>query len=96
MWHQTTTWFGQQVDEFKRFTKANNKGQDTMLDRDVYDSKRDNINTQPSHTEEAARQRYLKDTYLVTSKLAGKFQQTHKPMKNKNRNILTTTENQRK
>nr|KAG5687140.1 hypothetical protein BaRGS_019218 [Batillaria attramentaria] len=45
---------------------------------------------------EAARQGNLKDLYQVTKELAGKFQQTDKPVKDKNGHPLTTTEEQLK
>ena len=39
-------------------------------------------------------QGYLRDLYLVTKKLTGKFQQTDKPVTDKNRNPLSTTKEQ--
>nr|KAG5714913.1 hypothetical protein BaRGS_000401 [Batillaria attramentaria] len=72
----------------------------TAADREVKRStrkdKRDYIDNLASQAEEAARQGNLKDLYQVTKKLAGKFQQTDKPVKDKNGHPLTTTEEQLK
>ena len=51
---------------------------------------------QARQAETAAGQGNLRDLYLVIKKLAGKFQQTDKPLKNKNGNSLTTTKEQLK
>nr|KAG5685412.1 hypothetical protein BaRGS_027207 [Batillaria attramentaria] len=64
--------------------------------RSTRKDKRDYIDNLASQAEEAARQGNLKDLYQVTKKLAGKFQQTDKPVKDKNGHPLTTTEEQLK
>nr|KAG5693770.1 hypothetical protein BaRGS_032454 [Batillaria attramentaria] len=46
--------------------------------------KRDYIDNLANQAEEAAGKGNLKDLYQVTKKLAGKFQQTDKPVKDKN------------
>jgi hypothetical protein len=43
-------------------------------------------------TENAAGQGNLKDLYLITQKLAGKFQQTDKPVDKDNTSLLSTEE----
>nr|KAG5711924.1 hypothetical protein BaRGS_026365 [Batillaria attramentaria] len=72
----------------------------TAADREVKRStrkdKRDYIDNLANQAEEAAGQGNLKDLYQVTKKLAGKFQQTDKPVKDKNGHPLTTTEEQLK
>nr|KAG5700280.1 hypothetical protein BaRGS_022907 [Batillaria attramentaria] len=81
-----------------RTKRAKAKAQEeyTAADRGVKRStrkdKRDYIDNLASQAEEAARQGNLKDLYQVTKKLAGKFQQTDKPVKDKNGHPLTTTE----
>nr|KAG5707370.1 hypothetical protein BaRGS_005337 [Batillaria attramentaria] len=83
-----------------RRAKAKAQEEYTAADREVKRSirkdKRDYIDNLASQAEEAARQGNLKDLYQVTKKLAGKFQQTDKPVKNKNGHPLTTTEEQLK
>nr|KAG5694139.1 hypothetical protein BaRGS_001466 [Batillaria attramentaria] len=82
--------------------KAKTKAQEeyTAADREVKRSTRkdktDYIDNLASQAEEAARQGNLKDLYQVTKKLAGKFRQTDKPVKDKNGHPLTTTEEQLK
>nr|KAG5697115.1 hypothetical protein BaRGS_015250 [Batillaria attramentaria] len=81
-----------------RTKRAKAKAQEeyTAADREVKRStrkdKRDYIDNLASQAEEAARQGNLRDLYQVTKKLAGKFQQTDKPVKDKNGHPLTTTE----
>ena len=58
--------------------------------------KRDYIDSLARQAEEAAGQGNLKDLYMITKKLAGKFQQTDKPVRDKQGNPLTTTEDQLK
>ena len=53
------------------------------MKRSIRKDKRDYIENQASQAEEAAGQGNLKDLYLVTKKLSGKFQQTDKPVKDK-------------
>nr|KAG5685438.1 hypothetical protein BaRGS_007947 [Batillaria attramentaria]KAG5703389.1 hypothetical protein BaRGS_023436 [Batillaria attramentaria] len=65
---------------------------DRGVKRSTRKDKRDYIDNLASQAEEAARQGNLKDLYQVTKKLAGKFQQTDKPVKDKNGHPLTTTE----
>nr|KAG5710144.1 hypothetical protein BaRGS_006663 [Batillaria attramentaria] len=83
-----------------RTAKAKAQEEYTAADREVKRStrkdKRDYIDNLASQAEEAARQGNLKDLYQVTKKLAGKFQQTDKPVKDKNGHPLTTTEEQLK
>nr|KAG5711574.1 hypothetical protein BaRGS_016756 [Batillaria attramentaria] len=83
-----------------RRAKAKAQEEYTAADREVKRStrkdKRDYIDNLASQAEEAARQGNLKDLYQVTKKLAGKFQQTDKPVKDKNGHPLTTTEEQLK
>nr|KAG5695112.1 hypothetical protein BaRGS_017211 [Batillaria attramentaria] len=87
---------------FRRNRSAKAKAQeeytaaDTEVKRSIRKDKRDYIDNLASQAEEAARQGNLKDLYQVTKKLAGKFQQTDKPVKDKNRHPLTTTEEQLK
>ena len=52
---------------------------------------RQHIDDLAGQAETAAGQGNLRDLYLVTKKLTGKFQQTGKPVKDKNGNPLTTT-----
>lgn len=49
-----------------------------------------------NQAEEAAIQRNLKDLYNITKKLSGKFQQTDRPVKDKQSHPLTTSDDQRK
>nr|KAG5703814.1 hypothetical protein BaRGS_031448 [Batillaria attramentaria] len=83
-----------------RRAKAKAQEEYTAAGREVKRStrkdKRDYIDNLASQAEEAARQGNLKDLYQVTKKLAGKFQQTDKPVKDKNGHPLTTTEEQLK
>nr|KAG5703496.1 hypothetical protein BaRGS_020130 [Batillaria attramentaria] len=83
-----------------RRAKAKAQEEYTAADREVKRStrkdKRDYIDNLASQAEEAARQGNLKNLYQVTKKLAGKFQQTDKPVKDKNGHPLTTTEEQLK
>nr|KAG5688457.1 hypothetical protein BaRGS_003054 [Batillaria attramentaria] len=83
-----------------RRAKAKAQEEYTAADREVKRStrkdKRDYIDNLASQAEEAAGQGNLKDLYQVTKKLAGKFQQTDKPVKDKNGHPLTTTEEQLK
>nr|KAG5700724.1 hypothetical protein BaRGS_029089 [Batillaria attramentaria] len=79
-----------------RRAKAKAQEEYTAADREVKRStrkdKRDYIDNLASQAEEAARQGNLKDLYQVTKKLTGKFQQTDKPVKDKNGHPLTTEE----
>nr|KAG5686924.1 hypothetical protein BaRGS_020733 [Batillaria attramentaria] len=82
-----------------RRAKARHR-KNTPADREVKRStrkdKRDYIDNLANQAEEAAGQGNLKDLYQLTKKLAGKFQQTDKPVKDKNGHPLTTTEEQLK
>ena len=69
---------------------------DKMVKKSVKKDKKNYIEDLASQAEAAAGQGNLKDMYQVTKKLAGKFQQTDKPVKDKNGNPLTTTEEQLK
>ena len=65
-------------------------------DREVKKDKRDYIDDLASQAETAAWQGNRKDLYLMAKKLLGKFQQTDKPVRDENRNPLTTREDQLK
>ena len=54
--------------------------------------KKNYVDDLASQAEEDAGQGNLKDLYLVTKKLARKFNQTDKPVKDKNGNSLNTEE----
>nr|KAG5690470.1 hypothetical protein BaRGS_016470 [Batillaria attramentaria] len=83
-----------------RRAKAKAQKEYTAADREVKRStrkdKRDYIDNLANQAEEAAGQGNLKNLNQVTKKLAGKFQQTDKPVKDKNGHPLTTTEEQLK
>ena len=66
------------------------------MKRSIRKDKRDYIENLASQAEEAAGQGNLKDLYLVIKKLSGKVQQTDKPVKDKDGDQLTTTEEQLK
>ncbi|KAI8503757.1 hypothetical protein Bbelb_187280 [Branchiostoma belcheri] len=72
----------------------------TVADKDVKKSikkdKREHFDSLAKQAEEAAGRGNLRDLYMVTRKLAGKFQQSDKPVKDKQGNPLTTTEEQLK
>ena len=67
---------------------------DKEVKRSVKKDKKNYVNNLAAQAEEAAGQGNLKDLYMITKKLANKFQQTEKPVKDKNGNQLTTTEEQ--
>ena len=69
---------------------------DREVNRSIKKDKRDYIDDLARLVETAAGQGNLGDLYLVTKKLTGKFQQTDKPVKDKNGNPLTTTKEQLK
>ena len=83
-----------------RAAKAGAQEEYTAVDREVKRSikkdKRDYIDDLARQAETAAGQGNLRDLYLVTKKLMGKFQQTDKPVMDKNGNPLTTTNEQLK
>ena len=83
-----------------RADKARAQAEYTAVDKEVKRSvkkdKRDYIDGLAREAEAAAGKGNLKDLYLMTKKLAGKFQQTEKPVKDKNGNPLLTTEDQMK
>ena len=85
-----------------RAAKAKAQEEYTAVDREVKRSikkdKRDYIDDLARQAETAVGQENLRDLYLVTKKLTGKFQQTDKPVKDKNGigNPLTTTKEQLK
>ena len=82
-----------------RASKAKSQEKYKAADREVKRSikdKREYIDDLARQAETAAGQGNLRDLYLVTKKLTGKFQQTDKPVKDKNRNPLTTTKEQLK
>ena len=69
---------------------------DREVKRSIKEDKRDYIGDLARQAETAAGQGNLRDLYLVTKKLTGKFQQTDKPVMDKNGNPLTTTNEQLK
>ena len=69
---------------------------DREVQRSIKKDKRDYIDDLARQAETAAGQGNLRDLYLVTKKLTGKFQQTDKPVMGKNGNPLTTTNEQLK
>ena len=83
-----------------RAAKSKAQAEYTAADREVKRSirkdKRDYIDQLASQAEEAASQVNFKDLYQTTKKLAGKFQQTDMPVKDKDRKPLTTVEVQLK
>ena len=83
-----------------RAAKARAQEEYVAVDREVKRSikkdKRDYIDDLARQAETAAGQGNLRDLYLVTKKLTGKFQQTDKPVMDKNGNPLTTTNEQLK
>ncbi|CAH1268867.1 Hypp4012 [Branchiostoma lanceolatum] len=72
----------------------------TAVEKEVKKSikrdKRDHIEDLAKQAEEAAGKGNLKDLYIRTRKLAGKFPQVDKPVRDKEGNLLTTTEEQLK
>ena len=62
--------------------------------RSVKKDKKNYVDSLAAQAEEAAEQGNLKDLYMITKKLANKFQQTEKPVRDKNGNQLTTTDEQ--
>ena len=64
---------------------------DREVKRSIKKDKRDYIDDLARQAETTAGQGNLRDLYLVTKKLTGKFQQTDKPVMDKNGNPLTTT-----
>lgn len=66
------------------------------MKRSIRKDKRDYIDYLASQAEEAAGQGNFKDLYLTTKKLAGKFQQTDMPVKDKDGKPLTTAAEQLK
>ena len=83
-----------------RAAKVKAQEEYTAVDREVKRSikkdKRDCVDDLARHAETAAGQGNLMDLYLVAKKLTGKFQQTDKPVMDKNGNPLTTTKDQLK
>ena len=69
---------------------------DREVKRSIKKDKRDYIDDLARQAETAARQRNMRDLYLVTKKMTGKYQQTDKPVMDKNGNPLTTTNEQLK
>ena len=78
-----------------RAAKAKAQEEHTATESEVKRSskkdKRDFIDDLARQAETAGGQGNLRDLYLVTKKLMGKFQHTDKPMKDRNGNPLTTT-----
>ena len=73
----------------EEYTRANKE-----VKRNIKKDKTNFIDDLASQAEKAAGQGNLRDLYLVTRKLAGKFQQTDRPIKAKEGNPLTTVEEQ--
>ena len=77
-----------------RAAKAKAQEEYTAADKEVKRStrkdKRDYIDDLARQAGTAAGQGNLRDLYLVTKKLTGKFQQTDKPVMDKNGSLLTT------
>ncbi|XP_062587192.1 uncharacterized protein LOC134248835 [Saccostrea cucullata] len=69
---------------------------DKEVKKSIRGDKRDYIDNLAKQAEEAAGQVNLKELYMITKKLSNKFQQTDKPVKDKNRKTLTTTDEQLK
>ena len=69
---------------------------DIEVKRSMKREKRDYIDNLASQAETAAGQGNLKDLYIMTKKLSGKFQQTDRPVRDKNGNPLVTTDHQLK
>ena len=69
---------------------------DTDVKRSIKKDKRDYIDDLARQAETTAGQGIMRDLYMVTKKLTGKFQQTNKPVMDKNGNPLTTTTKQLK
>ena len=69
---------------------------DRQIKRSIKKDKRDYIDDLARQSETAGGQGNLRDLYLVTKKITGKFQQTDKPLKDKNGTPLTTTKEQLK
>ena len=69
---------------------------DREVKRSIKKDKKDYIDDLARQAETAAGQGDLRDLYLVAKKLKGKFQQTEKPVMDKNGNSLTTTKEQLK
>lgn len=65
---------------------------DKEVKKSVKKDKRDFIESLAKEAEDAAGQGNLKDLYLTTKKLANKFQQSEKPVRDKNGKQLATTE----
>ena len=81
-----------------RAAKARAQEEYSAADKEVKISvkkdKKNYVDSLAAQAEEAAGQGTLKDLYMITKKLANKFQQTEKPVRDKNGNQLTTTEEQ--
>ena len=75
----------------EEYRKANKE-----VKRNIKKDKTNSIDDLASQAEKAAGQGNLRDLYLVTRKLAGKFQQIDRPIKDKKGNPLTTVEEQLK
>ncbi|XP_078610787.1 uncharacterized protein LOC144881517 [Branchiostoma floridae x Branchiostoma japonicum] len=67
---------------------------DNEVKKSIKKDKRDHFEELANQAEEAAGKGNLRDLYMTTRKLAGKFQQADKPVKDKECNPLTTTEEQ--
>ena len=81
-----------------RENKAKSQEEYTPVDRKVKKSikkeKKGYAEELASDAENAAGQRNLKDLYLASDMLTGNFHDTNKPLKDKDRNPLTTREEQ--
>ena len=81
-----------------RGDKAKKQEEYSKVDKEVKKSirkdKRDFTDQLAKQAEDAAGQGNLKDLYMITKKLSGKFVQTNKPIRDKGGKLLTTTEEQ--
>ncbi|KAJ8346757.1 hypothetical protein SKAU_G00281580 [Synaphobranchus kaupii] len=75
----------------EEYTQANKE-----VKRSIRKDKRAHIDNLAQQAETAAAQGNMKDLYMITKKLAGRFQQTDKPVKDEQGNPITTTQDQRK
>lgn len=75
----------------EEYTQVNNE-----VKKSIRKDKRAHIDNLAQQADTAAAQGNMKDLYMITRKLAGKLHQTDKPVKDKQGNPISTTEDQRK
>ena len=78
-------------DAQENYTEANRE-----VKKSIKKDKNDYINNLAAEAETAASKGNIKELYSITKKLAGKFQQQNKPIKDKEGNKLTNAEKQEK